>query len=83
VRVRPRIIARRYNYSSAAAKGLKALKLDLRPETIAAWKEAAARAGMSQRQAAEQMISAFAREHGVDVPEHPGPKASKPPSPDC
>jgi hypothetical protein len=62
---------------------LKPLRVDLRPETLAAWKEAAARTGMTQRQAAEYMFSAFAREHGVDVPPHPGPNRSKPPSLDC
>ena len=41
------------------------------------------RSGMSQRQATEYVYRAFAREQGVDVPAHPGPNASKPPSLDC
>jgi hypothetical protein len=62
---------------------LKACTINLQPETLAAWKEAAARAGMSQRQAAEYLFRNFAREQGVDVPAHPGPNGSKPPSLDC
>jgi hypothetical protein len=60
-------------YRSNANQKLKPLKIDLQPEILAAWKEAAARSGMSQRQAAIHLILAFAREHGVDVPAHPGP----------
>lgn len=70
-------------YRSKADQKLKPLKFDLRPEILAAWKEAAARAGLNQRQAAEYMIRAFARQQGVDVPEHPGPNRSKPQSLDC
>lgn len=75
----------RPGYVSPSEKGLKKYTVDLRPETLAAWKEAAARAGMSQRQAAEYVYRTFAREHGIDVPAHPGPNGSKAkPSPlDC
>jgi hypothetical protein len=55
----------------------------LRPETVAAWKEAAARAGMGQRQAAEHLFCAFAREQGVDIPPPPPRKGWKPPPLDC
>ena len=63
---------------SPANKKLTFYAVRLRPETVAAWKEAAARAGMSQRQATEYVYRMFAREHGVDVPAHPGPNGSKP-----
>jgi hypothetical protein len=36
--------------------------IDLPPETLAAWKEAAQRAGMTQRQAADAAFRQFARE---------------------
>jgi hypothetical protein len=39
--------------------------------------------GMSQRQATEYAYRRIAREQGVDVPAHPGPNGSKPPSLDC
>lgn len=55
----------------------------LRPETIAAFKDAAALAGLSQRQAMEYVFRRFAREYGIDVPDHPGPTKPKPPSLDC
>jgi hypothetical protein len=58
-------------------------KVELRPDTLTAWKEAAARMGMSQRQATEYAYRRIAREQGVDVPEHPGPNGLKPPSLDC
>jgi hypothetical protein len=70
-------------YSSAVAQGLKRFFVDLPPDTLAAWKEAAARAGMNHRQAADAAFRTFAREQGIDVPEHPGPNGSKPPSLDC
>jgi hypothetical protein len=70
-------------YRSPANKKLTPYKVDLRPDTLTAWKQAAARAGMSQRQATEYVYRAFARAQGVDVPEHPGPNGSKPPSLDC
>jgi hypothetical protein len=70
-------------YIAPSRRKLKPLKVDLRPETLAAWKEAAARTGLSQRQAAEYMICTFARQQGVDAPEHPSPNGSKPPSLDC
>jgi hypothetical protein len=70
-------------YRSPANKKLKRYLLDLRPDTLAAWKAATERAGMSQRQAAEYLFRSFAREQGVDVPAHPGPNGSKPPSLDC
>jgi hypothetical protein len=73
----------RPGYVSPSDKQLRYYTVQLRPETIAAWKAAATRAGMSQRQAAEYLFRSFAREHGVDVPEHPGPNGSKPPSLDC
>jgi len=57
--------------------------VELQPDTHAAWKEAAARAGMSQRQATEYVYRAFAREQGIDIPAHPGPKRSKHPKLDC
>jgi hypothetical protein len=44
-------------------------------------KEAATRAGMSQRQATEYVYRAFAREQGIDIAPHPGPTRSKPPTP--
>jgi hypothetical protein len=53
--------------------------VQLRPETIAAWKQAAARAGMSQRQAAEYLFCTFAREQGVDAHHHPGATAGRKP----
>jgi hypothetical protein len=70
-------------YRSAANKKLVPYKVDLEPDTLTTSKEAAARAGMSQRQATEYVDRTFAREHGVDVPAHPGPNGSKPPSLDC
>jgi hypothetical protein len=73
----------RRGYVSAANKKLKKYVVDLRPETLAAWKEAAGRAGMSQRQATEYVYRDFARAHGIDVPSHPGPNGSKPPALDC
>jgi hypothetical protein len=73
----------RPGYVSPTNRKLKFYGQSLRPETIAAWKEAAARAGMSQRQATEYVYRMFARAQGVDVPEHPGPNGSKPPSLDC
>jgi hypothetical protein len=69
-------------YRSKADQKLKPFHVELKPETVAAWKEAAIRAGMNQRQAAESALRAFARQHGVEVPEHPGPNGSKPPKPD-
>jgi hypothetical protein len=73
----------RPGYVSPSERELRNYVVQLRPETIAAWKEAAARAGMSQRQAAEYLFRSFAREHGVDVPAHPDPNGSKPPSLVC
>jgi hypothetical protein len=73
----------RPGYVSPSNRRLTPYKVDLRPDTLTAWKEAAARAGMSQRQATEYVYRAFAREQGVDVPAHPGPNGSKPPSLDC
>jgi hypothetical protein len=70
-------------YRSPSNKRLKHYAVQLQPDTLAAWKEAAARAGMSQRQAAEYLFRTFARQQGVDVPEHPGPNGSKPPTLDC
>jgi hypothetical protein len=61
----------RPGYISPSNKALRNYRVQLRPETIAAWKEAAARAGMSQRQATEHLFCTFAREHGVDVPSPP------------
>ena len=65
---------------SPANRKLISFGLRLRPETVEAWKEAATRMGMSQRQAAEYAFRKVAREQGVDVPAHPGPNGSKPPS---
>jgi hypothetical protein len=73
----------RPGYVSKANKQLEKYSVDLRPDTLAAWKEATARAGMSQRQATEHVYRAFAREHGIDVPPHPGPNGSKPLTLDC
>jgi hypothetical protein len=61
----------RPGYVSPSEKKLRNYVIQLRPETIAAWKAAAARAGMSQRQAAEHLFCSFAREHGVDAPSPP------------
>jgi hypothetical protein len=74
---------RRPGWRSPANRKLTSYKVDLRPDTLAAWKEAAHRMGLSQRQAAEYAFRKIAREQGIDVPAHPGPKGSKPPSLDC
>jgi hypothetical protein len=58
---------------SPANRKLISYGLRLRPETLTAWKEAAARMGMSQRQAAEYTFRKVAREQGIDIPAHPGP----------
>jgi hypothetical protein len=58
----------RPGYVSEANKKLRTYGVKLRPETIAAWKAAAARAGMDQRQAVEHLFCTFAREQGVDAP---------------
>jgi len=64
----------RPGWVSPANRKLKTYTVQLKPETLTAWKEAAARAGMSQRQATEYVYRVFAREHGidVDVPALPG-----------
>jgi hypothetical protein len=46
----------RSGYVSPSNQKLKNYRLQLRPETLAAWQEATARAGMSQRQAAEYVF---------------------------
>ena len=75
----------RPGYRAPSEGALENYNVQLRHETVAAWKEAVARAGMSQRQAAEQMFCAFAREHGVDAPTPPARRnnGSKPPPLDC
>jgi hypothetical protein len=73
----------RPGWRSPANKKLTRVGVDLRPDTVAAWKEAAKRAGMSHRQTVEYALRTFAREQGVDIPPHPGPNGSKPPSLDC
>jgi hypothetical protein len=70
-------------YRSKADQKLTPYKVDLQPDTLAAWKEAAARMGLSQRQATEYAYRRIAREQGVDVPAHPGPTGKSPPSLDC
>jgi hypothetical protein len=72
----------RRGYVSSSNQKLKQFRLGLRAETIAAWKEAAARAGMSQRQAAEYMFCDFARKHGIEITP-PSRKGWKPPPLDC
>jgi hypothetical protein len=73
----------RPGYVAPSEKQLRHYVVQLRPETLAAWREAAARAGISQRQATEYVYRKFAREQGVDVRSHPGPNGSKPPALDC
>jgi hypothetical protein len=73
----------RPGYRAPSKAALETYSVELRHETVAAWKEAVARAGMSQRQAAEYVYRMFARQQGIDVPPHPGPNGSKPPSLDC
>jgi hypothetical protein len=69
---------------SPANKKLKRYTADLEPETLAAWKEAAARMGLSLRQATEYVYRDAARRYGVDIPAHPGPtRPPKPPLLDC
>jgi hypothetical protein len=50
---------------------LKPYTVDLRPEVIAAWRQAAARAGINQRKTIEEFFCAFARQHGIDIPAAP------------
>jgi hypothetical protein len=71
----------RPGYVAPSRKALKSCRLELRPDTLTAWKEAAARAGMSQRQAAEYVFRAFAREMGIDIAPHPGPTEPSEPKP--
>jgi hypothetical protein len=52
---------------SPANRKLKGYVLRLRPETVVAWKEAVARMGLSQRQAAEYLFRKTARELGIDI----------------
>jgi hypothetical protein len=70
-------------YVAPSAKRLKPFKVDLQPDTLAAWKEAVVRMGLSQRQATEYAYRRIARELGIDIAPHPGPNGSKPPSLDC
>jgi hypothetical protein len=71
-------------YSSAAKQGLTGYKVDLSPETVAAFIQAAERAGMSQRQAADYAFRAFAREQGINITPHRGrSNRSKRPKLDC
>jgi hypothetical protein len=68
-------------YSSAVTQGLTEYRVALPPDTLAAWKEAAARAGMNQRQAADYAFRVFAREMGIDIalaPHQPDPQNPKP-----
>jgi hypothetical protein len=81
-RHKPNMPGKNY-YRSKANQKLRTYRVELRPDTLAAWKEAAALAGMSLRQATEYVYRAFAREQGIDIAPHPGPNRSKPPSPDC
>jgi hypothetical protein len=66
---------------SPANMKLKFYSVRLKPETHAAWKAAAARAGMSERQATEYVYRRFAREMGIDIAPHPGPSEPQNPKP--
>jgi hypothetical protein len=69
----------RHGYVSPSEKKLRNYVVQLRPEIIAAWKEAADRAGMSQRQATEYVFRQFAREMGIDIASAPNqPQDPKP-----
>jgi hypothetical protein len=50
---RPHLVQHLSDWVSPANRKLKKYIVDLQPDTLSAWKEAAARAGMSQRQATE------------------------------
>jgi hypothetical protein len=65
-------------YSSAVAQGLTQHRVDVPPETLAAFKKAAARAGMSQRQATDYAYRKFAREMGIDIAPAPEPEPQDP-----
>jgi hypothetical protein len=73
----------RPGYRAPSEAVLEHYSVKLQPDTLAAWKETAARMGLSLRQASEYAFRKIAREQGVDVPAHPGPNGRKPPSPDC
>jgi hypothetical protein len=70
----------RPGYRAPSDAAFKRYVIDVPHATLAAWREAAALAGMSQRQATEYVFRAFAREQGVDIAPHPGPNGSKPPT---
>jgi hypothetical protein len=66
-------------WRSPANRKLRNYLVQLRPDTLAAWKEAAARAGLSQRQATEYVYRAFAREMGIDLaPAQHAPERGEP-----
>jgi hypothetical protein len=67
-------------YSSAVAQGLVRCPVDVPPDTRAAFKEAAKRAGMTQRQAADYAFRAFARAMGIDIAPTPEPEPQDPKS---
>jgi hypothetical protein len=66
-------------YVSPHNRKLKSYNVHLRPETLAAFKQAAARIGLSHRQASEYAYRA-SREHAIDIAPHPGPNGAKPPT---
>jgi hypothetical protein len=74
-------------YRSKANQKLIPYKVDLRADTLMAWKQAVLCMGMSQRQAqaVEYVFRALARGQGIDIPAHPGPLPNrpKPPPLDC
>jgi hypothetical protein len=69
----------RPGYRPPSEKKLRTYSVRIKPETRAAWKEAAARAGLSQAQATEYVFRSFAREMGIDLT--PAPKEPKAPKP--